>query len=318
MEQSVRTLEKSMGDDCRIFLDDFLLLVGSAADSIQRRASEQPFRSALHSHSGGGVFLVWGVDLAATGHRGCFDRRRNLADFRLMNALLRSWKLCRVSRDPADANMWRKQRLKRCWLYIAPGNLVLRFLNAGYRVCNADWAEYECRIFRQVHPDLTAPQVINSRTIVLPHLDGVTLSQMQADELRVASVTAFAELGRFHRINSQMIHGDPHTGNFLYDATTQRCRILDFETAPLHTACARRSRAMDFAILLLDLVRREPLLLSQEMFAEWAKAYHLDDADCGIRGLLSTPDWRLRCYWFLLGYPAREVVSFFRKFPSDA
>lgn len=307
-----------MGDECRIFLDDFLLFVGTTADSLQRWSSEQPFRIAIHPHSGGGVFVVWGIDFAATGHRCCFDRRGNLADFGLMNALLRSWKLCRVCRDPADANKWRKQRLKRCWLYIAPGNLVLRFLHTGYRVCDVDWAEYECRIFREVHPDLCSPQVIDSRTIVLPHLDGVTLSQTQADDLRFASVAAFAELGRFHRVNPHMIHGDPHTGNFLYDESTQRCRILDFETAPLDTAIAQRSRAMDFAILLMDLVRREPLLLSEEMFGKWATAYQIDDAECGIRALLSTPDWRLRCYWFLLGFPANQVVSFFSENPSDS
>lgn len=219
-----------------------------------------------------------------------------------MKGFLRSWKLCHTERESGPGSLWRKTRLKRARLLISPGNGVLRCFGTGYRVCRADWAEYETTVFKAIHPDVGAPEIIHPSAIRLPHLDGKPLSHHRGTALATAAILAFAELGRFHRAGDFMIHGDPHAGNFLHDEASGRCRIIDFETAPLAGGCPNRARAFDFAILLSDLVRRDHDLLTDERFEEWSAAYGSDETRCPVRILLATASWRLRLYWWLLGY----------------
>jgi hypothetical protein len=236
------------------------------------------------------------------------DRPWHLDDLTEMKGFLRSWKLCHTERESGPDSPWRKSRLKRAWVIIIPGNWVLKSLGVGYRVCGADWAEYETTVFKAIHPDVDAPEIIHPAVIRLPNLEGKPLSQHHGAALANAAIFAFAELGRFHRAGDCMMHGDPHSGNFLHDETAGRCRIIDFETAPLAKACLDRARAFDFAILLLDLVRRDPDLLTPERFREWFAAYGSDEARCPVRVLFATASWRLRLYWWLLGYPAAMKI----------
>jgi hypothetical protein len=232
-----------------------------------------------------------------------------------MKGFLRSWKLCHTERESGPDSPWRKTRLKRARLLILPGNWVLWCLGTGYRVCGADWAKYETTVFKAIHPDVHAPEIIHPAAIRLPHLEGKPLSSLHGPALATAAVRAFAEMGRFHRAGVCMIHGDPHAGNFLYDEAAGRCRMIDFETAPLSGSCPDRSRACDFAILLLDLVRRDPKLLTPDRFCEWYAAYGSDEARCPVRHLFASASWQLRLYWRLLGYPVAMVVSFVNRSP---
>jgi hypothetical protein len=218
-----------------------------------------------------------------------------------MNGFLRSWKFCQVKREVGEAPRWRKTRMKRVWLWLVPGNICLRLLGTGYRVCGNDWAEYETRIFNLVHPGPDPAVIVGPTTVLLPHLEGIPLANLRGESLRQASIAAFEELGRFHRISPRMIHGDPHAGNFLHQAQEGRCRIIDFETAPLRSVSPELGRAMDYAILAKDLARMEPTLNSGEILNEWAAAYQLDDAHCPARKQMTSPPRRLRIYWWLLG-----------------
>lgn len=60
-------------------------------------------------------------------------------------------------------------------------------------------------------------------------------------------------------------------------------------------------------------MRRDPELLTPERFREWFAAYGPDEARYSVRVLFATASWRLRLYWWLLGYPAAMVISFFRQ-----
>lgn len=226
-----------------------------------------------------------------------------------MTSFLRTWRFCRVSRGTGDPVRWCKTRMRSVRFWRVPGNVCLRLLGTGYRVCGSDWAEYETRVFNLAHPGLEPAVVIDPMTITLPHVEGVMLSKLRGEALRKASAAAFAELGRFHRINARMIHSDPHAGNFLHSASEGRCRIIDFETAPLGNSDPGLGRAMDFAILAMDLVRIDRALQNEVVLNEWSAAYDLDDVYCPARERMASPPCRLRFYWRLIGLSPRVATG---------
>jgi hypothetical protein len=187
--------------------------------------------------------------------------------------------------------------LKRTALLIPPGNLFMGVVNSGCRMLGSGWAESEVAVFRRTHRDFAAPRILNRHTIWLPHLPGQELRRALSTE---AILSAFHELGRFHRLAERSIHGDPHAGNFLHDATSGRCRIIDFETTLPDQMESPQGRARDFAILALDLWQRRAGTLDD--LKDWQDAYGNDEDFCPVGSLFRKPGCLLRCYWQLLGY----------------
>ena len=215
-----------------------------------------------------------------------------------MNGWLRSWKLCEVCPEAHEGVAgWRKHRLKRAALVIPPGNLFMDAMNSGCQMLGSGWAEAEVSVFRRTHQDFTLPRILGRETIWLPHLPGLELRQTPLPD---AILAAFHELGRFHRLAERSIHGDPHAGNFLHDATSGRCRIIDFETTLPNKMESSQGRARDFAILALDLWQRRAG--TPDDFKSWRDAYGNDRDFCPVGRLFRSPGCFLRCYWRLLGY----------------
>lgn len=215
-----------------------------------------------------------------------------------MKGWLRSWKLCEVRPEMRDGVAgWRKRRLKRVALLIPPGNLFMGVMSSGCRMLGSGWAEHEVAVFRRSHQNFAAPGILDRQTIWLPQLPGRELRQTPSND---AILAAFHELGRFHRLADRSIHGDPHAGNFLYDATSRRCRIIDFETTLPNRMEAPQGRARHFAILALDLWKRHARNL--EDFKCWQDAYGNDENFCPVGCLFRNPGCLLRGYWRLLGY----------------
>ena len=152
-------------------------------------------------------------------------------------------------------------------------------------------------MFHRTHPDAPHGRMINGRTIWLPHLPGTELR----NSLSTAAVlSAFAELGRFHRLGERSLHGDPHAGNFLHDPASCRSHIIDFETTVPDDMPGPQGRARDFAILALDVWKH-----GQGTPADldgWRDAYAGDEGFCPVNELFHRPGFRLRSYWKLLGY----------------
>ena len=215
-----------------------------------------------------------------------------------MKGWLRSWKLCEVTPEVIGGVAgWRKHRLKHASLLISPGNVFLKVIDSGCRMLGAGWAEHEVTVFRRAHEDVAPPRCLDRNTIWLPHLPGSELRESPEDE---AILSAFAELGRFHRLDERSIHGDPHAGNFLFDRENSRCRIIDFETTLPNQMESTQGRARDFAILALDLWQRGRG--SADDFSSWRGAYGEDEEFCPIGRLFRDPGFLLRSYWRLLGY----------------
>jgi tRNA A-37 threonylcarbamoyl transferase component Bud32 len=103
-------------------------------------------------------------------------------------------------------------------------------------------------------------------------------------------------LGRLHRLG--LGHGDPHLRNFLFDANSGRCRIIDFETR--FDRFDERSTARDAAVLALAFLRAGSDDISDKVLEGWFT--EMGDGAGRTIGLLRNPGWRLGTYWRLLGY----------------
>lgn len=215
-----------------------------------------------------------------------------------MNGWLRSWKLCDVTPMEVDGVAgWRKHRLKRAAILIPPGNLSLNFLSSGCEMVGKGWARHEVSVFRRTHDDVPEARVLDDTTIWMPNLPGQEVRTVCTPE---SATQAFAELGRFHRLNDRSIHGDPHAGNFLHDRDDNRGRIIDFETTAPARMDPAQGRARDFAILALDLWKHGCDLARE--YDRWWEAYGGEPDDCPVAGLFHRPGCRLGVYWRLLGY----------------
>ncbi len=217
-----------------------------------------------------------------------------------MNGWLRAWKLCQVSPLALDGVAgWKKHRLRRAAFLIPAGNVFLTAIDSGCRMLGAGWATTEVTVFRLAHEDVAEARCIDESTIWLPHLPGAELRELPDER---AILSAFAELGRFHRLGA--IHGDPHAGNFLNDGETGRSRIIDFETTLPSGMAAAQGRARDFAILALDLWKLGHG--SPADCGSWREAYGENEEFCPVERLFRKPGFRLRKYWQWLGYSPPE------------
>lgn len=215
-----------------------------------------------------------------------------------MKGWLRSWKLCEVSPlEIAGIAGWRKHRLKRAGFLIPPGNIALAMMDSGCRMIGKGWAEQEVELFTRSHPGYTPATVLDRSSVWLPHLPGVELREVPS---HVSAHAAFSEMGRFHRLEGEPVHGDPHAGNLLYHTEEGSCRLIDFETTIPGGMPRAEGRARDFAILALDLWRLgcgDPGDLGS-----WRDAYGSDEDFCPVSNLFRHPSIPLRCYWRCLGY----------------
>ena len=86
------------------------------------------------------------------------------------------------------------------------------------------------------------------------HLDSGTMTPRMA-------AAAARELQRAHasacdELDGAWSHGDPHIGNFVYDAVTDRARLIDFEVMHHRSLSAEERHADDMLVFLQDMVGR--------------------------------------------------------------
>ena len=170
----------------------------------------------------------------------------------------------RLNAVHADGERWIKRRRAGMTAVIALGNLFLRLSRSRIQMfasCAA-WQAWEVAAMRALHGD-GAARCESRRAIATRHVPGDSLRARLA---RGAVAPAMlVEVGReFARAHALSIgghafsHGDPHTGNILYDDATQQAHLIDVETRHEPTLGARDRHADDLLVLLLDLLGRAP------------------------------------------------------------
>jgi len=185
-----------------------------------------------------------------------------------MGTLLSDDQTTMQSADGCGApGMMPKRRRRAAWL-------VMRVANAFFRaarnpveaiVDDAEWLAWEADCFRLLHaPEFTAVCGRGGQ-LTVSVLPGRDLSQhLEAGTLRpVHLAAAGAELRRTHALPSRhhcaaWSHGDPHTGNFLFDAATGRARLVDFEMRHHRDLPEAQRHADDLLVMLQDVCGRCP------------------------------------------------------------
>ncbi len=172
----------------------------------------------------------------------------------------------------------------------------MRVANAFFRLArnpveaivrDGEWRSWEVNCFRLLHaPEFTA-RLDRDGTPLISVLPGGDLSRLlAAGKLRPQHLAAAgAELRRAHEFHSphhggRWSHGDPHTGNFLFDAASGRARLVDFEMRHHRDLPEARRHADDLLVMLQDL--------------------------CGRCGRAA---WLPLAEGFLTGYGRREIIA---------
>ncbi len=181
-------------------------------------------------------------------------------------ALVDRIKINAVTRECREGRaLWIKRRRWTAGPIMACANRF--FLLAGNPVRAienlAAWQRWEIDCFLQLHGGHYQAFAEGTRAVAADEVPGESLSQhLKAGTLTPPMLAAAArELRRAHAAESTIFqgpwsHGDPHAGNFIYDAGTDRARLIDFEVMHHPTIPADQRHADDLLVLLQDLVGR--------------------------------------------------------------
>jgi hypothetical protein len=125
------------------------------------------------------------------------------------------------------------------------------------------WQQWEVDCFKMLNGDSFVAFTDGPRSVCIENLPGKSLSDHLDDgTLDDAMLGAVAsEFSRVHRLaskrfNGHWSHGDPHSGNVIYDARTSRARFIDFEVLHDPDLPSAERHADDLLIFLQDLVGR--------------------------------------------------------------
>lgn len=148
----------------------------------------------------------------------------------------------------------------------------MTFANAFFRLAgnpvealaeSAEWRRWEEEWFRTLHgPDFDAGTDADG-TLWEHLLPGQSLSHFLTEgTLQPAHLAAAgAELRRAHALpcahhGGGWSHGDPHTGNFVFDPASGRARLVDFEVRHLRSLDVDERHTDDLLVMLQDVCGR--------------------------------------------------------------
>jgi hypothetical protein len=153
------------------------------------------------------------------------------------------------------------------------GTLIARLANAYFRFTGTpiryhtdpkDWVETEVSCFNLLNAPARAFSP-RPREICVEKLPGCSLEVLTRNGRLTASVLCAAarELRRAHALwlpqrGELFTHGDACLCNFIYEPSTERVRLIDFELCHAASLSARERRADDLAVFLVDLISLEP------------------------------------------------------------
>ena len=174
-------------------------------------------------------------------------------------------------------SIWEKKRRGRTLVVKrrnAHGEQLSELTNLYFRVANIpirfwskveEWRRWEVDCFQMLNGDRFHAYTSGKRSVVAEKLPGVGLYDLiERGSLSKRMLQAAAtELRRAHEFwtdefRGRWSHGDATTQNGLYDAKTDRARLIDFEIVHDKSLPAATRQADDLLVFLLDMVGRVP------------------------------------------------------------
>jgi hypothetical protein len=161
--------------------------------------------------------------------------------------------------------LWVKRRRWGSELIAAQANLFFRLAQGRVQVWVSPekWQQWEIYCFRLLQEPRFRVFAEGSRTVCMDAIPGMHLCEhLKRGTLTSRALEAAArELRRAHelwcpRFDDWWSHGDPHLDNVVYDASTNRARLIDFEVMHIQSLPAVLRHADDLLVFLQDLVCR--------------------------------------------------------------
>ena len=216
-------------------------------------------------------------------------------------------KINAVSREIRDGRpMWIKRRRGLAGPIMACANQFFRVVGNPVRALDdcAVWQRWEVECFLALHGDRFRAFADGPRAVAAEEMPGVNLTQhLDTGTLTPAMLAAAAgELRRAHGracadFAGPWSHGDPHAGNFIYEAAGNRARLIDFEVQHHPTLTADERHTDDLLVFLQDMVGR----ISRELWLPSARAflaaYERPEIVARVRERLLAPRGIARVWW---------------------
>ena len=212
-----------------------------------------------------------------------------------------------ICREQHDGRMF---FVKRRRAIAAP---VLALANAFFRLASARvlaltkvdaWQRWEVDSFQRLHSPRFRAFAIDPGTVLVEELPGVNLTPLLDNGAMDGAMAAAAgrELRRAHALHCSAYedfwsHGDPHVGNFVFDAAESCARLIDFEVMHDRTIPAPARHADDVLVVLQDMLGRAP----RDRWISFARAF-IEGYDCAAIAAsavqqLDAPSGAARFWW---------------------
>lgn len=207
----------------------------------------------------------------------------------------------------AGRAVWVKRRRAAAGPVLALANRFFRAAGNPVRTLeNAPaWQRWEVECFRQLHGGAFAADAEEPQTVIADELPGSSLSRhLEAGTLTGPMLEAAGhELRRAHQWNCAELggawsHGDPHTGNFVYDPSTGRARLIDFEVMHLRALPAEERHADDLLVFLQDLVGRIGTDAWLPCALRFLEGYGRPEIAARLKARLVVPGGRMAQLWW--------------------
>ena len=174
--------------------------------------------------------------------------------------------------------VWSKRRRRMAPAVISLANAFFRLAGNPVTILAdpAAWHAWELSSMQALHGGGFAAWGEDDGVLFVEELPGLSLSAHL--DAGTASTEMFAAAGReFQRAHAiagpwfeaGWSHGDPHTGNVIFDPVSQTARLLDFEVRHDRHLPAVARHTDDLLVFLQDTLGRLP----RERWLEWASVF---------------------------------------------
>ncbi len=222
----------------------------------------------------------------------------NLVDQIKINSLARIERIGRV--------VWTKRRRPAARAVIPVANRFFRLAGNPITILSETkaWHDWEVGSMRALHGSDFAAWGDPGGVLHVEELPGKSLSAhlnagTTTDEMFAAAAREFR---RAHAVpcewfGSAWSHGDPHSGNVIYDATSGRARLIDFEVRHDATLCADARHTDDLLIFLQDTLGRMPRQQWLQSASVFVRSYGRSEITARLIERLTAPRGFARIWW---------------------
>ena len=226
-----------------------------------------------------------------------------------------------ISREIRDGQcLWIKQRRRSAAFTLAGANRFFRLAGNPVQAITdlGDWQRWEVACFQRLHGDEFRAFAEGERIVVAEAVPGVSLAHhLERAALTPAMAAAAArELRRAHAMECDTFedawsHGDPHAGNFLYNAAQDRARLIDFEVRHHRELPASERHADDLLVFLQDVVGRVTAEAWLPLALAFLDAYDQPEVVARLAPRLILPSGVARLWWAVRTtyLPAKVLVA---------